>query len=254
MIDGHRLQSRVLPGFKCHGLKDGHAETGSDICLDYIRVGGADHDVWSYSGSLKSLRNRFSRVELHVVGDQRKLRDIRERRAFAFQQGMPFGSHQAHGNAIRRQHYETLIGTFGAGSDANVDFIGRYQIVDLRRGTLHEAQPNIRVALAKGRNDGEQCVPGVEVRGPDRQPAAVPGLEICRDFLQLVRADQHLPRRVNNILPGLGQADNPVAMAYEYVDSQLLFEEPDLPAHSRLGREERPCCSSDIESAVDDLA
>src|SRR5690348_12185136 len=95
----------------------------------------------------------------------------------------------------------------------------------------------MRILLAECRDRRLKGKSRMQVRRRHDERTAVARLERSRDFLHILDASEQAAGRRQNLLPRLRQAGDAITLAQQNLRAELLLQEPNLPADSRLRSE-----------------
>src|SRR5690606_34718575 len=119
-------------------------------------------------------------------------------------------------------------------------------------GNLHgralvHVQGHLGILLDKAADHRRQGVAGLGVGGGDAQGATLLVGKLLRDLLDALALAQDLSSGADDSLAGRRNAGQMLAAAGEYLDAQLVFEQPNLLADARLGGEQALRRGRDVE-------
>ena len=140
------------------------------------------------------------------------------------------------------------------GRDADVDLAARRLLGHLHRIALVQHDLDLGVARRELAQHLRQHVARLRVRGGDRQRAGVLAAEFVGDALQVRDLAHRAPRGRDDDLAGGRERRQPLALAHEHRQAELVLELADLLADARLRREQRFGGVGHVEAVVDDRA
>ena len=165
---------------------------------------------------------------------------------------MPFGHDHGPMPAIHGQAHQMRKQLLGARGDRKIDPVACDHLRDLLRGALMQMQPHLRILRAKCADHLRQHVAGLGVGGGDGQRAAVRLAQLRGGAADVLHLAQNAARARNDLVAGGGGAGERAALALEQLESELLFEQLQLPADTRLRGVQLPGGGRDVEAILVD--
>ena len=126
----------------------------------------------------------------------------------------------------------------GLGGNGDVGHARQHVLAHLPGVALMEGQPHVWIARHEGLHDRRQCVAGLGVRKGNRQAAGRLVAEFGANLAQVVDFLQNARRDGENLLAGLGDFHQALAVTHENLDAQLLLQQADLLGDAGLGCEQ----------------
>ena len=153
---------------------------------------------------------------------------------------------------VAGQQHQVRKEILRTGGDGKVDAVERGHLGDLFRRALVQMQPHFRVLGAELLDDRREHVARLGVRRADGERAAVLVLQVVRDALDVLHLAQDLHRPVDDLLAGGRDFRQRAAAADKDAEAELILEQLQLLADSRLRGMQLFGGRRDIQAALGD--
>ncbi len=233
----HEVAQRVVA--HRHLGHDAHAQAEAHVGLDHVRIDGLQHDARLQLARGEGLVDLAAPRERGVVGDEGFVGDVVHADALLLRQRMARGHHQHVLPFVAGQGDEVRVVGERLGRHADLRHLVDHHACHLVRRGLVQAHVHLGIGLAQLRDRHRQHVARLRVGGGDAQRAAVLRAELLADALEVAHLAHDQLDALEHVLPRLGNALEPLAVAREDVHAQLVFQFDDGLGHPGLRGVER---------------
>jgi hypothetical protein len=163
---------------------------------------------------------------------------------------MSFGHDDGAMPAVHRQPHQMRKQLLGPRRNREVDPVAGDHLGNLLRGALVQMQPHLGILRAKFANHRRQHVTRLGVRGRDGQRAPIGFAQLRGGAADILHLAQDAAGTRNDLLSRRRGAGERPALALEQLESELLLQQLELPAHPRLRGVQLPRGGRDVEAVL----
>ena len=222
----HQATGAAVAGDVAHRHLGGNAnaQAQADIGLDDVRINGFECHARLQLAHRKGVVDLGATGKGGVVGDQRFTRDVFEGDALLQAQRVADGQYQHVLPLVAGHGHQFGIVRQGLGGHANFGNLVDQHVRHLVRRALVQADVDLRVGLAQLGDRLGQHIARLGVGGGNGQGAAVLRAVLLANALEVAQLAHDQVDALEHVLPGLGHALEPLAVAGEDLHAQLFFQ------------------------------